>query len=99
MSGLSFFKKRPVRSQLNGITELINALMRIFLGADSDEYCVVPGKRKPGYCNEKVTISASCASSANARESLSLKVASPPRRGCAGPMMIMVLWLVGFMVG
>lgn len=48
-SGFSFFSSFPILIQLKGFTELILILIGIFFGAGSDEYCVVPGKRKDGY--------------------------------------------------
>ena len=77
----------PVRIQFSGFTEWMQTRMSRSFGAGSDEYCVVPGKRKPGYCRENVRIVTRWPVDRNWRASRSLKLASPPRSGCAGPMM------------
>jgi hypothetical protein len=38
---------------LSGQTELITEYISTSVGAGSEEYCVVPGNKKEGYCNEK----------------------------------------------
>jgi len=53
-SAFSFFNCKPTLSQLKGLIELIQTLIDKCLGAGSVEYCVVPGKRKLGYCKENV---------------------------------------------
>ncbi len=53
-SAFSFFSMRPTLIQLSGLTELMATLIFKSAGAASLLYCVVPGKRKEGYCREKV---------------------------------------------
>jgi hypothetical protein len=48
-SGFSFRISFPTLSQLSGLIELTFIFIGISAGAGSDEYCVFPGKRKPGY--------------------------------------------------
>src|SRR6266700_1071028 len=52
-SGISSFRRLPITSQLSGFTELIEGCISIPIGGGSEENCVLPGKRKSGYCNEK----------------------------------------------
>src|SRR5664279_524625 len=52
-SGISFFSLLPMRSQLNGLMELITECIKVPTGGASVEYWVVPGNKNPGYCNEK----------------------------------------------
>jgi hypothetical protein len=52
-SGFSFFKRLPITSQFRGFTELIDGCISIPMGGGSDENCVLPGNRNPGYCKEK----------------------------------------------
>jgi hypothetical protein len=52
MSGFNFFNLVPVINQLKGLIELITLWMVRPAGAGSDEYCVLPGNRNEGYCNE-----------------------------------------------
>jgi hypothetical protein len=52
-SGFSFRSRLPVFIQLSGFTEFITLWIVISSGAGSEEYWVVPGKRKEGYCREK----------------------------------------------
>jgi hypothetical protein len=44
--------------QLKGLTELIRERMGIPAGAFPSSYCVLPGKRNPGYCNDNEIIEA-----------------------------------------
>src|SRR5690606_33098059 len=54
MSGAIFFSSLPALYQLKGLMELMRTCIFSCAGGGSEEYCVVPGKRKPGYCNENV---------------------------------------------
>ena len=51
-SGFILLSPYPVFIQLIGLMELIALMICKSAGAGSSEYCVVPGKRKEGYCNE-----------------------------------------------
>src|SRR5215204_7528324 len=53
MSGRNFFSSFPTFIQLRGLIELIVVTIFKSSGAGSLEYCVVPGNKKEGYCNEK----------------------------------------------
>ena len=54
IEGFNFLNSLPTFIQFNGFTELMHTFILIFIGAGSDEYCVVPGNKKSGYCKEKV---------------------------------------------
>ena len=89
ISGFSFLIRLPTLNQLNGLMELMATLISRPSGGASCDSCVVPGNRKPGYCNEKVYIVTLWPLSWNAFARRSLKVAMPPpRSGYAGPMMM-----------
>jgi hypothetical protein len=88
-SGFSLRIALPTESQLNGLMELI--LVSICTpagGVPEVSYCVVPGKRKEGYCKEKEMIFTSCPAKERDWQSSSLSIAIPPRKGQAGPTMI-----------
>jgi hypothetical protein len=51
-SGFCFFIFIALLIQLKGLMELTMVLMLISEGALPVSYCVVPGKRNYGYCNE-----------------------------------------------
>jgi hypothetical protein len=53
ISGFSFFNAAPTRNQFRGLTELILEWIFNPSGGGSDEYWVLPGNRKEGYCREK----------------------------------------------
>ena len=57
MSGCILRIFRPTLTQLNGLHELTQRLIRKSVGATSFEYCVLPGKRNDGYWNVDVTTS------------------------------------------
>ena len=77
--------------QLSGLTELMHWMILRSFGGSLSEYWVLPGKRKLGYCKEKVYIITSCPSLINCLANLSLNVAKPPLSGNAGPMMMILL--------
>ena len=80
--------RKPTLIQLKGLIELITTSIVSPLGAGSDEYCVLPGKRKSGYCNEKVESFVLIPASIKHAANFSSKAAKLPLNGHAGPMMI-----------
>jgi hypothetical protein len=67
--------------QLNGLTELIRERIGIPAGAFPSSYCVLPGKKIPGYCSENEIMEARCPDSIKFLQSAVLKLAIPPLRG------------------
>lgn len=51
-SGFSFLIFKALFIQLNGLIELTIVLITISEGLFPVSYCVLPGKRNDGYCNE-----------------------------------------------
>jgi hypothetical protein len=92
MSGASFCKRLPTRSQFNGLHEWITRRIVSPFGAVSWLNCVLPGKRNPGYCKVKVHTSTSCPSVTNCLASRSLNAASPPLYGHAVPSITIFIW-------
>ena len=84
-SAFFFFSSRPTFIQLNGFMELTLRFMSRSSGRGSGEYCVLPGKRKEGYCRVKVNISTSSPFLMYSLAILSSKSAMPPLYGHAGP--------------
>ena len=85
MSGASFCSRLPTRNQLSGLHEWMALRIVIPSGAASWLNCVLPGKRKPGYCKVKVSTSTSCPSRTNCLANRSLNAANPPLYGHAVP--------------
>ena len=79
--------------QLNGLIEFI--IGNILKGRSFSLvvlFCVLPGKKIDGYCNEKEIISTSFFLKTKAFASASLKSEIPPLSGDAGPT-IMILFI------
>jgi hypothetical protein len=53
-SGANRFNSLPTLSQFSGLMVLMDSLILRSAGLASLEYWVLPGKRKDGYCKEKV---------------------------------------------
>jgi hypothetical protein len=88
-SGDSVRIARTAFIQLKGLTEFIKGRMGIPGGALPSSYCVFPGKRNPGYCNENDIMVVLCPDSIKFLAVAVLKLAIPPLRGCAGPIQMM----------
>jgi len=82
--------RRPTRIQFSGLIESMSRGAGAVCSGALRSSCVVPGKRREGYCRLNVTVStrwcfpSSCAS-------VALKCAMPPRSGYAGPTMTMCI--------
>jgi hypothetical protein len=79
---------------LKGLIELTIGKIEIPFGPSPSSYCVLPGKRKEGYCSEKEYICTSAPFSAKPKAKELLKFAIPPLYGKAGPIMITFLFKI-----